>query len=104
MFSTHFLNMFGIRVSPKFHFDIFSQSLVSLLHTCVEEYIAQILYVIQMRDTHQHNTRHAAQKTVTLNQYKTAFLWYSLDKAQISFNLESFITKFIEKYVSFVAL
>ena len=26
-----------------------------------------------MRDTHQHNTRHATQKTVTLNQYKTAF-------------------------------
>ena len=28
---------------------------------------------IQMRDTHQHNTRHATQNTVTLNQYKTAF-------------------------------
>ena len=28
---------------------------------------------IQMRDMHQHNTRHATQNTVTLNQYKTAF-------------------------------
>ena len=28
---------------------------------------------IQMRDTHQHNTSHAKQNTVTLNQYKTAF-------------------------------
>ena len=26
-----------------------------------------------MRDTHQHNTRHATQNTVTLNQYKTVF-------------------------------
>ena len=26
-----------------------------------------------MRDKHQHNTRHARQNTVTLNQYKTAF-------------------------------
>ena len=26
-----------------------------------------------MRDTHQHNTRHATQNTVTLNKYKTAF-------------------------------
>ena len=26
-----------------------------------------------MRDTYQHNTRHATQNTVTLNQYKTAF-------------------------------
>ena len=30
-------------------------------------------FFIQMRDTHQHNTRHARQNTVTLNQYKTAF-------------------------------
>ena len=30
-------------------------------------------FFIQMRDTHQHNTRHATQNTVTLNQYKTAF-------------------------------
>ena len=30
-------------------------------------------FFIQMRDTHQHNTRHATQSTVTLNQYKTAF-------------------------------
>ena len=30
-------------------------------------------FFIQMRDTHQHNTRHAAQNAVTLNQYKTAF-------------------------------
>ena len=28
---------------------------------------------IQMRDTHQHNIRHATQNTVTLNQYKTTF-------------------------------
>ena len=28
---------------------------------------------IQMRDTYQHNTRHATQNTFTLNQYKTAF-------------------------------
>ena len=27
----------------------------------------------QMRDTHQYNTRHATQNTVTINQYKTAF-------------------------------
>ena len=26
-----------------------------------------------MRDTYQHNTRHATRNTVTLNQYKTAF-------------------------------
>ena len=26
-----------------------------------------------MRDTHQHNTRHATQNTVILNQCKTAF-------------------------------
>ena len=30
-------------------------------------------FFIQMRYTHQHNTRHATQNTVTLNQYKTAF-------------------------------
>ena len=30
-------------------------------------------FFIQMRDTHQHNTRHATQNTITLNQYKTAF-------------------------------
>ena len=30
-------------------------------------------FFIQMRDTRQHNTRHATQNTVTLNQYKTAF-------------------------------
>ena len=30
-------------------------------------------FFIQMRDTHQHNIRHATQNTVTLNQYKTAF-------------------------------
>ena len=30
-------------------------------------------FFIQMRDTHQHNTRHARQNTVTLNQYETAF-------------------------------
>ena len=30
-------------------------------------------FFIQMRDAHQHNTRHATQNTVTLNQYKTAF-------------------------------
>ena len=30
-------------------------------------------FFIQMRDTHQHNARHATQNTVTLNQYKTAF-------------------------------
>ena len=28
---------------------------------------------IQMRDTHQYNTRHTTQNTVTLNQYKAAF-------------------------------
>ena len=28
---------------------------------------------MQMRDTHQHNTRHATQNTVNFNQYKTAF-------------------------------
>ena len=26
-----------------------------------------------MRDTHQHNTRHATQNTVALKQYKAAF-------------------------------
>ena len=26
-----------------------------------------------MRETHQHNTRHATQNTVTLNRYKIAF-------------------------------
>ena len=30
-------------------------------------------FFTQMRGTHQHNTRHAPQNTVTLNQYKTAF-------------------------------
>ena len=30
-------------------------------------------FFIQMRDTHQHNTRHATQNTVTLNQCKIAF-------------------------------
>ena len=30
-------------------------------------------FFIQMRDIHQHNTRHARQNTVTLNQYETAF-------------------------------
>ena len=29
-------------------------------------------FFIQMRNTHQHNTRHATQKTVTLNQYNSA--------------------------------
>ena len=26
-----------------------------------------------MRDTHQHNSRHATQSKVTINQYKTGF-------------------------------
>ena len=30
-------------------------------------------FFIQMRNTHQHNNRHATQNTVTLIQYKTAF-------------------------------
>ena len=30
-------------------------------------------FLIQMRDTHQHNIRHATQNTVALKQYKTAF-------------------------------
>ena len=30
-------------------------------------------FFVQMRDTHQHNTRHAIQNKVALNQYKTAF-------------------------------
>ena len=30
-------------------------------------------FFIQMRHTHQHNTRHATQNTVTSNQCKTAF-------------------------------
>ena len=30
-------------------------------------------FLIQMRHTHQHNTRQPTQDTVTLNQYKTAF-------------------------------
>ena len=30
-------------------------------------------FFIQIRDTHQHNTRHATQNTITLNPYKTAF-------------------------------
>ena len=30
-------------------------------------------FFIQMRHTHQHNTRHATQNTVTLNQHETAF-------------------------------
>ena len=30
-------------------------------------------FFIQMTDRHQHNTRHATQNTVTLNQYKTDF-------------------------------
>ena len=34
-------------------------------------------FFIQMRGTHQHNTRHATQNTVTLNQYKTPF--YGID-------------------------
>ena len=30
-------------------------------------------FFIQMRDTHQYNTRHATQTIITLNQYKIAF-------------------------------
>ena len=30
-------------------------------------------FFIQIRDTHQHNTKQATQKRVTLKQYKTAF-------------------------------
>ena len=30
-------------------------------------------FFIQMRDTHQHNTRHATQNTVALKQYNTSF-------------------------------
>ena len=30
-------------------------------------------FFIQIRDTHQHNTRHVTQSTATLNQYKIAF-------------------------------
>ena len=29
---------------------------------------------IQMRDKHQHNTRHATQNTVTLSQYRLLFM------------------------------
>ena len=43
--------------------DIIAQSIIPPFQECF----------IQMRDTHQHNTRHATQNTVTLNQYKTAF-------------------------------
>ena len=35
-----------------------------------------------MRDTHQHNTRHATQNTMTLNQYKTAFYGIHLKNNQ----------------------
>ena len=46
-------------------------------------------FFIQMRDKHQHNTRHATQNIVNLNQYKNCFLWYSHNKAPIGFNMES---------------
>ena len=39
-----------------------------------------------MRDTYQHNTRHAAQNTVTLNQYKTAFYGTYSIKHQLPWN------------------
>ena len=43
-------------------------------------------FFIQMRDTHQHNTRHATQNTVTLNQYKNDFYGTHFNKAPIGYN------------------